>query len=108
MNKTRRYEVEGLTIDIPFYEDAGTGRQIEVYPDFLENPVRTPKGHRVLFAGTDACPMAKEETPGGCPDCGSCTYFVRAAAHTWFGVCTNRYSLPNREEGGLLNVSDHI
>ncbi len=97
MDQVRRYAIEGLIIDIPFYETEQNGRIIEVYPDFLEHPVWTPRGHRVLFCGTDACAVAVEATPGGCPDCGSCKYFRRAAEHTWFGVCSNKHSPLNRE-----------
>ncbi len=97
MDKIRRYEIEGLTIDIPIYEDEKTGKIIEVYPDFLENPLWTSEGHRVLFAGTDACPIAEEDSPGGCPDCGSCKHFMRAGEQTWFGICKNRQSPMNIE-----------
>ncbi len=93
----RRYELEGLTIDIPIYRDEKSGKIIEVYPDFIENPMWTEAGHRVLFCGTDACPYAAEVSPGGFPDCGSCRYFVRAAENTWFGMCTNMHSPMNTE-----------
>ncbi len=96
MKKTRRYEIEGLTIDIPIYKDERSGKIIEIYPDFIEKPIWTPEGHRVLFSGTDACPLAVEATEGGCPDCGSCIYFKRAAEHTWFGVCTSEHSPLNK------------
>lgn len=95
MDKTRRYEVEGLIIDIPLRLDERSQKIMEEYPDFIENPLWTPAGHRVLFSGTDACPLAAEATPGGCPDCGSCRHFKRAGAHTWFGVCTNGKSPVN-------------
>ncbi len=95
MEKTRRYEIEGLMIDIPVRDDERSGKTIEVYPDFIENPVWTPTGYRVLFSGTDACPLSEEASEGGCPDCGSCRYFKRAAEHTWFGVCTNELKRKN-------------
>ncbi len=97
MDKTRKYEIEGLIIEIPIYEDEKTGKIIEVYPDFIETPVLTAMGHRVLFCGTDACAIAVEAYPGGCLDCGSCKYFKRAAEHTWFGVCSNKHSPINIE-----------
>ncbi len=97
MDKKRRYEIEGLVIDIPIYESEGTGKVIERYPDFIENPVFTPRGHRVLFCGTDSCPLSEESSPGGCPDCGSCRHFKLAAEQTWFGICTNKHSPLNRE-----------
>ncbi len=92
MDNTRSYEIEGLKLDIPVQKDENTSKLIEIYPDFIEEPIWTPKGHRVLFCGTDACPTAAEATPGGCPDCGSCKYFKRAAERTWFGICTNERS----------------
>ncbi len=89
MEQSRRYEFEGLTIDIPIHYDEDTGLYIEDYPDFLENPIYTPEGYPVMFAGEDACSVAEEATPGGCPDCGSCKYYRSAGTHTWFGVCGN-------------------
>ncbi len=97
MAPTQQYEVEGMLIDIPFCEAEKTGRIIELYPDFLGNPLWTPMGHRVLFCGTDACIAAVEATPGGCLDCGSCKYFQSASENTWFGVCTNKHSPRNTE-----------
>ncbi len=89
MGEKRKYELEGLVIEIPIHYDKQAEMYIEDYPDFIENPTYTPKGNRVLFAGTDACPLASEATPGGCPDCGSCKYYKGASEHTWFGICTN-------------------
>ncbi len=89
MKQTRRYEFEGLSIDIPFHFDEKTGIYIEDYPDFVESPIWTPEGYRVMFAGEDACDYAQESSPGGCPDCGSCKFYQSAAEHTWFGVCKN-------------------
>ncbi len=98
MEKTKRYVIEGLTLDIPIVTDERTGKSVEVYPDFIEAPLWTPKGHRVLFSGTDACAMCEEATPGGCPDCGSCRYFKRAGERTWFGTCQNEHSPRNKGE----------
>ncbi len=89
MEKVRRYEFEGIVLDIPLQYDERSGIYIEIYPDFTERPIYTPDGNPVMFAGEDACPFAKEATPGGCPDCGSCKYYRRAAPHTWIGVCGN-------------------
>ncbi len=85
MQKTRRYEIEGLIIDIPIHYDQQSQMYIEDYPDFIENPIWTEKGNRVLFSGTDACESANK----GALDCGSCKYFMRAGEHTWFGICKN-------------------
>ncbi len=87
MKKTRRYEIEGLTLDIPLHYDEQTGIYIEDYPDFAENPIYTPQGHPLMFAGEDACLFAEEATPGGCPDCGSCRYYKPAGEHSWMGIC---------------------
>ncbi len=89
MKQTRRYEFEGVTLDIPLHFDESTGIYIEDYPDFIESPIWTPEGYPVMFAGEDACKFAEEATPGGCPDCGSCRFYRSAAEHTWFGVCGN-------------------
>ncbi len=89
MNETRRYEIEGLVLNIPLSYDEQAKIYIENYPDFIENPTFTPMGHRVLFSGTDACPLAEEATDGDCPDCGSCRHYRRAGERTWLGICTN-------------------
>ncbi len=97
MKKIKQYEIEGLTINIPLHYDEQMGLFIEDYPDFIEDPVWTKKGHRVLFSGTDACPFAEEATPGGCLDCGSCRFFKRADEKTWIGICENNESFVNKK-----------
>ena len=92
MAETRQYEYDGLTIDIPIYFDERSKIYIEDYPDFVENPVWTGSGYRVLFCGMDSCPVAERVSPGICRDCGTCKYFMRAAERTWFGCCTNKNS----------------
>ncbi len=87
MENTRVYQIEGMTIQIPIYLDEPTGMYIEDYPDFVANPIFTPAGHQIMFAGEDACQLAEEATPGGCPDCGCCRHYQAAAEHTWFGIC---------------------
>jgi hypothetical protein len=87
MEKTRHYEFEGIILEIPLCYDALSGMYLEVYPDFIEDPVRTPEGCPVLFAGEDACHYAESADGGSCPDCGSCRFFRPAAPHTWIGVC---------------------
>ncbi len=89
MEKMRLYEIEGLTVEIPIHYDEGAGIYIEDYPDFVKDPLWTKEGHKVMFAGEDACEYAEEETEGGCPDCGSCKYYKSAGNHTWFGICKN-------------------
>lgn len=37
--KSRRYEFEGVVLDIPLRYDSLADMYIEEYPDFVENPV---------------------------------------------------------------------
>ncbi len=85
MQDKRRYEFDGIAIDIPIHFDERSKIYIEDYPDFIENPIWTGSGYRVLFSGTDACKYVEKHIS----DCGSCEYFERAAEHTWFGYCKN-------------------
>ncbi len=89
MEKFRTYEIDGCRLEVPLYYDAQSRMYIEDYGKFIEHIHYTPVGHPVMFAGEDACPLAKEVSPGGCPDCGSCKYYKRAGEHTWIGVCKN-------------------
>lgn len=65
MEKTRQYSIEGVLLEIPLRYDEVTGREIEIFPDFIENPVYTPDGCPVLFTGEDACRYG--EAPDGTP-----------------------------------------
>lgn len=97
MKKIRRYEIEGITLEIPLRFDALSQIYIEEYPDFIRNPVYTKSGCPVLFIGEDACTLAEASDGGCCPDCGSCRFFRPADAHTWIGLCTHekqRFSAP--------------
>ena len=87
MEKVRRYEFEGVTLEIPLRYDERSQIYIEEYPDFVSNPVYTPKGHPVMFVGEDACCYGEYSGGEGCPDCGSCRFFRPAAIHNWIGVC---------------------
>lgn len=82
MKKTRRYSIEGVQLEIPLHYDELTGKEIEIIPDFIENPVYSP----VLFTGEDACEYG--ESPGGAPciDCGACRFY-RQMPGTLIGVC---------------------
>ena len=86
MGKTRQYNIEGVLLKIPLRYDELTGRDIEIFPDFIENPVYTPEGRPVLFTGEDACKYG--ETPDGarCIDCGSCRFY-RQMPDALIGVC---------------------
>lgn len=89
MKKIRRYEIEGITLEIPLRFDALSQIYIEEYPDFIRNPVYTKSGCPVLFIGEDACTLAEASDGGCCPDCGSCRFFRPADSHTWIGICTH-------------------
>ena len=55
MGKTRQYNIEGVLLEIPLCYDELTGREIEIFPDFIENPVYTAEGRPILFTGEDSC-----------------------------------------------------
>ena len=90
MEKTRRYEFEGVTLEIPLRYDARSRMYLEEYPDFIKDPVYTPEGCPILFAGEDACPHAEAADADECLDCGSCRFFRPAGPHTWIGVCGHK------------------
>ncbi len=87
MDNINIYELEGLTLQIPLRYDTQSGKYIEDYTAYMERVVYTPNGFPVMFAGEDACQFSQEDTPGGCPDCGSCRFYKRADVHTWIGIC---------------------
>ncbi len=87
MEQIRTYEIDGVVLRIPLSFDERSGRHIEDYTEFIENQVFTPCGFPIMFAGEDACEFSQEESPGGCPDCGSCSHYRRAGEHTWIGIC---------------------
>ncbi len=95
MSETRRYEFDGLTVDIPVHFDEQSKIYIEDYPDFIEKPILTKSGYRVLFSGTDACVLAEDRRSEKCLDCAACKFFRYAAERTWFGYCTNKNSPMN-------------
>ncbi len=87
MNETRRYELDGMTIDIPIYYDERAEMYIEDYPDFQGNPIYTPNGHPLVLCIEDACEYGEMTKQVAAPDCGTCKYFRRATEKTLFGVC---------------------
>ncbi len=89
LNAGRKYTFDGTEINVPLRYDEKTGGYIEDYREWMENIVCTPSGHPIMFAGEDACELAKGIEQGGCPDCGSCVFYRRADEHTWIGICTN-------------------
>ena len=87
MEKARRYEFEGVVLEIPLRYDALSRMYIEEYPDFIQNPVYTPEGYPVLFMGEDACPHGQSTDGTACSDCSSCRFYRPAGPSTWIGVC---------------------
>lgn len=76
MKKTKKYDVEGATLTIPLRYDADSGRYMEVYPDFIENPVYTPEGHPIMLTPEDVCAFSeKEDANEPLVDCGSCRFY---------------------------------
>lgn len=95
MEKTRHYDIEGTLLEIPLHYDELAQMYVEIYPDFIENPVYTPEGCPILFTGEDACAYAESRDGERCIDCGSCRFY-RQSLHTWIGVCgheKNRYAV---------------
>ena len=86
MEKTRQYSIEGVLLEIPLCYDEVTGREIEIFPDFIENPVYTPDGCPVLFTGEDACGYGEAPDGTPCIDCGSCRFY-RQRPDALIGVC---------------------
>ena len=106
MKKTRQHDIEGAILDIPLRYDEQTGLEFEEYPDFLEHPVYTPAGERVMLTIEDACPHGEPaDGDSACVDCGSCRYY-RQTPGTLFGVCgharmrtgADRTQSPSREK----------
>ncbi len=84
---TKDYNIEGVLIKIPLQYDVRSGKYIELFPDFTQTPVYTPKGHPVMFTGEDACDYAVEIPYGKeCADCGSCRFY-RQIEGTLLGIC---------------------
>lgn len=96
MGKARQYNIEGLLLEIPLCYDELAGKEIEVFPDFIENPVYTPEGNPVMFTGEDACVDGEAPDDAQCIDCGSCRFY-RQMPGTLIGVCGHeqkRHILP--------------
>ena len=103
MERTRYHEIEGTILEIPLIYDQRSGQWIEEYPDFLEQPVYTPAGERILLTIEDACPHGRLR-PDGMGDCGSCMYY-RQVPGTLLGVCGND-SLRVREREQVIKSGE--
>ena len=87
MGKSVHYSIEGAEFDVPTYYDQMTRRELELLPDFLENPLYTPSGERIMLTIEDACENAEPaDGESRCIDCGSCRHY-RQTPHTLLGVC---------------------
>ncbi len=87
MEKTKKYNVEGALLTIPLRYDEKSGKYMEVYPDFINNPVYTPEGHQIILTLEDACAFGEQkDTAEPLVDCGSCRFY-RQAPNTLIGVC---------------------
>ena len=70
---TRRFFIEGLTLDLPLRRDGVTGQAIPDYGPVIDHPPCTPEGRPILLTIEDACPQADLEEGG--VDCGACRHF---------------------------------
>ena len=86
MEKSRRYELGGLVLDIPLRYDELSHMYIEEYPDFITNPAYTAEGCPVMFTGEDACAYAEADDGRSCADCGDCRFY-RQFPDSLIGVC---------------------
>ena len=83
---TRRFFIEGLTLDLPLRRDGVTGQAILDYGPVIDHPPCTPEGRPILLTIEDACPAAQLDDGG--VDCGACRHF-RPVPGTLLGVCQN-------------------
>ncbi len=87
MEKTKKYHVEGATLTIPLRYDKKSGRYMEVYPDFIKDPVYTPEGHPIMLTLEDACAFGEQKAANEpLVDCGSCRFY-RQVQNALIGVC---------------------
>ncbi len=87
MKKTKKYNIEGVMLTIPLRYDEISGRYMEVYPDFIKDPVYTPEGRPIMLTLEDACAFGeKKDANEGLVDCGSCRFY-RQVQSALIGVC---------------------
>ena len=70
---TRRFFIEGLTLDLPLRRDGVAGQAILDYGPVIDHPPCTPAGRPILLTIEDACPQADLEEGGVV--CGACRHF---------------------------------
>ena len=87
MEKTNRYNMEGIVLEIPLRWDEYSQKLVEDYSDFIKHPVRTPAGHPIFLTIEDACPYADmvDDAPANI-DCGSCRHYHQFPG-SLLGVC---------------------
>ncbi len=86
--KFRHYEIEGTSFDVPMYYDELAKKDLEVFPDIVETPIYTEKGHRIVLCLEDACEFA-EAIESRCIECAECKYFDRVE-DSLLGICRNK------------------
>ena len=86
---TRRFFIEGLTLDLPLRRDGVTGQAILDYGPVIDHPPCTPAGRPILLTSEDACPQADmvDDDPASI-DCGSCRHYHQFPG-SLLGVCNN-------------------
>lgn len=82
---SRRFTIDGDTVEVKRVFDEKIGAHIHDYPDFKENPRVTPSGRPWVNVTRDDCPYADDNYG----DCGSCKYFISENAGDLIGVCNN-------------------
>ena len=83
---TRRFFIEGLTLDLPLRRDGVTGQAILDYGPVIDHPPCTPEGRPILLTIEDACAYGEAADGTRCIDCGSCVHY-RQAPDSLVGVC---------------------
>ncbi len=87
VKKYRKYNFEGIVIDIPSEYDAHSGIYFDDIPDLEEKPLYTPTGKPVVSAVQDRCRHYDSE--GDEADCGSCKFYQPNHPGDLIGVCVN-------------------
>ncbi len=103
MKKSRRYELEGVVLDIPLYYDETTHMYYEDYPDLIKKPAWTEAGYRVMFVGEDACRYAESKNERRCVDCSGCRHYRRTDEHMLIGVCGHE---KNRKKNAITHTEE--
>ncbi len=94
MDHYRRYNINGLTVDIPLVYDGEQGIWLEDYADIIDNAYYTPEGYPIVICADDACRYADPDIH----DCGSCRYYIPAGEKTLMGICQNKNNQKSSDE----------